>query len=115
MKINTQTVNFNADATLIDFLDNRVQKLDMFFDHIIDVDVFLKVENTSEKENKIAAHLAVLLTFLILIGLIKPFIASLGREDLMATLRVGLMIASTVWAMISFIQSFRAARKARKA
>jgi len=33
----------------------------------------------------------------------------------MATLRVGLMIASTVWAMISFIQSFRAARKARKA
>ena len=54
MKINTQTVNFNADATLIDFLDNRVQKLDMFFDHIIDVDVFLKVENTSVKENKIA-------------------------------------------------------------
>ncbi|MDC1218596.1 HPF/RaiA family ribosome-associated protein, partial [Flavobacteriaceae bacterium] len=45
MKINTQTVNFNADATLIDFLDNRVQKLEMFFDHIIDVDVFLKVEN----------------------------------------------------------------------
>ena len=68
-----------------------------------------------KKENKIAAHVAVLLTFLILIGLIKPFIASLGREDLMATLRVGLMIASTVWAMISFIQSFRAARKARKA
>jgi len=54
MKINTQTVNFNADATLIDFLDNRVQKLEMFFDHIIDVDVFLKVENTSVKENKIA-------------------------------------------------------------
>jgi len=54
MKINTQTVNFNADATLVDFLDNRVQKLEMFFDHIIDVDVFLKVENTSVKENKIA-------------------------------------------------------------
>lgn len=54
MKINTQTVNFNADGSLIDFLETRVQKFEVFFDHIIDVDVFLKVENTSVKENKIA-------------------------------------------------------------
>jgi hypothetical protein len=80
------------------------------------VGIILVVMNPGvKKENKIAAHIAVLLTFLILIGLIKPFIASLEREDLMATLRVGLMMASTVWAMVSFIQSFRAARKARKA
>jgi hypothetical protein len=80
------------------------------------VGIILVVMNPGvKKENKIAAHIAVLLTLLILIGLIKPFIASLEREDLMATLRVGLMMASTVWAMVSFIQSFRAARKARKA
>jgi len=80
------------------------------------VGIILVVINPGvKKENKIAAHIAVLLTFLILIGLIKPFIASLEREDLMATLRVGLMMASTVWAMVSFIQSFRAARKTRKA
>ena len=78
------------------------------------VGIILVVINPGvKKENKIAAHIAVLITFLILIGLIKPFIASLGREDLMATLRVGLMMASTVWAMVSFIRSFRAARKAR--
>ena len=78
------------------------------------VGIILVVFNPGvKKENKIAAHIAVLITFLILIGLIKPFIASLGREDLMATLRVGLMMASTVWAMVSFIRSFRAARKAR--
>ena len=80
------------------------------------VGIILVVINPGvKKENKIAAHIAVLLTFLILFGLIKPFIASLEREDLMATLRVGLMMASTVWAMVSFIQSFRAARKTRKA
>ncbi len=77
--------------------------------------ILVVINPVVKKENKIAAHIAVLLTFLILIGLIKPFIASLEREDLMATLRVGLMMASTVWAMVCFIQSFRAARKARKA
>ncbi len=54
MKINTQTVNFNADASLIEFLERRVQKLSLFYDPIIDVDVYLKVENTSVKENKIS-------------------------------------------------------------
>ena len=54
MKINTQTVNFNADASLIEFLEQRVQKLSLFYDQIIDVDVYLKVENTSVKENKIS-------------------------------------------------------------
>lgn len=54
MKINTQTVNFNADASLLEFLDQRVQKFSTYYDHIINVEVFLKVENTSVKENKIA-------------------------------------------------------------
>ena len=54
MKINSQTVNFNADASLIEFLERRVQKLSLFYDQIIDVDVYLKVENTSVKENKIS-------------------------------------------------------------
>ena len=54
MKINTQTVNFNADASLLEFLELKVQKLAVFYDQIIDVDVYLKVENTSDKENKIS-------------------------------------------------------------
>ena len=53
MKVNTQSVNFNADKKLIDFIQKRMDKLDLFYDKVIKSDVFLKVENTSEKENKI--------------------------------------------------------------
>jgi len=53
MKVNTQSVNFNADQKLLDFIQKRMDKLDMYYDKIIQSDVFLKVENTSDKENKI--------------------------------------------------------------
>jgi len=53
MKVNTQSVNFNADKKLINFIQKRMDKLDMYYDKVIKSDVFLKVENTSDKENKI--------------------------------------------------------------
>ncbi|NRR90438.1 ribosome-associated translation inhibitor RaiA [Winogradskyella undariae] len=53
MKVNTQSVNFTADTKLIDFIQKRMDKLDMYYDKIIQSDVYLKVENTSDKENKI--------------------------------------------------------------
>lgn len=54
MKVNTQSVNFNADGKLLQFIQKRLNKLDNFYDKIIYSDVYLKVENTSAKENKIA-------------------------------------------------------------
>ena len=53
MKVNAQSVNFNADIKLINFLQNRLDKLETFYDKVISSDVYLKVENTSSKENKI--------------------------------------------------------------
>ena len=53
MKVNVQTTNFVADQKLIDFITNRLLKLEMFYDRIIFADVFLKVQKTSEKENKL--------------------------------------------------------------
>lgn len=53
MKVNVQSVNFNADPKLIDFIQARLDKLEHFYDKIIYADVFLKVQKTSEKENKI--------------------------------------------------------------
>ncbi|MFD2915435.1 ribosome hibernation-promoting factor, HPF/YfiA family [Psychroserpens luteus] len=53
MKVNTQAVNFNADKKLIDFIQTRMDKLDLFYDKVIQSDVYLKVENTSDKENKV--------------------------------------------------------------
>jgi putative sigma-54 modulation protein len=53
MKVNAQSVNFNADVELINFLQTRLDKLETFYDKVISSDVYLKVENTSVKENKI--------------------------------------------------------------
>lgn len=53
MKVNTQSVNFTADGKLIDFIQARLNKMEQFYDKVISSDVYLKVENTSVKENKI--------------------------------------------------------------
>ena len=53
MRVNTQSVNFTADKKLIDFIQKRMDKLDLFYDKIIQSDVYLKVENTSDKANKV--------------------------------------------------------------
>ncbi|MBO0322534.1 ribosome-associated translation inhibitor RaiA [Muricauda sp. CAU 1633] len=53
MKVNAQSVNFVADGKLLDFIQKRMDKLELFYDKVIDSDVYLKVDNTSVKENKI--------------------------------------------------------------
>ena len=53
MKVNVQSVNFNADKSLIEFVEKKLSSLDKYYDKIVDVDVFLKVQQTSGKENKL--------------------------------------------------------------
>ncbi len=53
MKVNTQSVNFVADQSLIDFVQKKMDRLEHFFDKVICADVYMKVENVSEKENKV--------------------------------------------------------------
>jgi putative sigma-54 modulation protein len=52
MKVIVQSVNFNADKGLIDFVEKKVASLEKYYDKIVDSEVFLKVLQTSEKENK---------------------------------------------------------------
>ncbi len=53
MKVNVHAVNFAVDKKLLDFIQERMVKLEKYYDKIVSFDVFLKVEKTSEKENKI--------------------------------------------------------------
>ena len=53
MKVFTQSVNFNADNQLIELVETKVSTLIKFHDKIVNAEVFLKVQNTSDKENKI--------------------------------------------------------------
>jgi putative sigma-54 modulation protein len=54
MKVNVHAVNFTVDKKLVDFAQVRVYKLEKYYDKVVSSDIFLKVENTSDKENKIA-------------------------------------------------------------
>jgi putative sigma-54 modulation protein len=53
MKVNVQAVNFTADGKLVDFVQERMDKLEKYYDKIEFFDVFMKVEQTSVKENKL--------------------------------------------------------------
>ncbi len=53
MKVQLQSVHFDADRKLVDFIQNKLDKLEKFFDRIIDAEVILKLENSGDRENKI--------------------------------------------------------------
>lgn len=53
MKVNVQSPGFDTDVKLIQFIEKKLSKLELFYDKIIYADVYLKLENTSEPENKI--------------------------------------------------------------
>lgn len=53
MKVDIHAVNFSADKKLLDFVQEKMDKLEKFYDKVVFSDVFLKLDNTSEKENKI--------------------------------------------------------------
>ena len=76
--------------------------------------ILLAMNPGVKKENKVIAHIAVLLTLLILIALIKPLMGAVGRGDGLAILRLAVMIISTALAMVFFVKSFIDARKRRE-
>ena len=53
MKVNVHAVNFTVDKKLVDFVQERMDKLEKYYDRVVSSDIFMKVEKTSEKENKI--------------------------------------------------------------
>ncbi|MBY0244962.1 MAG: ribosome-associated translation inhibitor RaiA [Sphingobacteriaceae bacterium] len=53
MKIRVQSIHFKADEKLLTFIQEKADKLDHFFDQIISGDVYLKLENVGDEENKI--------------------------------------------------------------
>lgn len=54
MDIKVHAVHFKADQKLIDFVNDKVTKLQLFFDQIIVSEVFLRLDKSTDKENKIA-------------------------------------------------------------
>jgi len=54
MKVKVQSIHFDADQKLIDFVEEKVEKLRHFYENIIDSEVFLRLDKNITQENKIA-------------------------------------------------------------
>lgn len=54
MKVNIQSVKFDADRRLIEFVENKMDKLDRFAERATGADVILKLDKDHEKGNKVA-------------------------------------------------------------
>ncbi|MEL7004271.1 MAG: ribosome-associated translation inhibitor RaiA [Bacteroidota bacterium] len=51
MKLQMHSIHFDADQKLLAFIQKKVDKLETFYDQMVDGEVFLKVNNTGI-ENK---------------------------------------------------------------
>ncbi len=54
MTVKIQSVHFDADKKLLEFIQDRVDKLTHFYDGIITSDVTLRIDKSSDPDNKIA-------------------------------------------------------------
>jgi putative sigma-54 modulation protein len=54
MKVTINSVHFKADKKLVDFINEKVEKLTTVYNGVIGGDVILKVENTETPDNKVA-------------------------------------------------------------
>jgi putative sigma-54 modulation protein len=53
MKVNLQSVHFSVDYKLREYLEQKISKLEQFFNKIIDVQVYLKLENAGQVKDKV--------------------------------------------------------------
>ena len=53
MRVLTEAVQFKADTKLLTFIEQKMNKLDTFFDKIIESRVTMKLENVGQVKDKI--------------------------------------------------------------
>ena len=76
--------------------------------------ILFVMTNFVRNHHKVVSHIAVVLTLVILIALIKPLTGAMERSDSMAMIRIGLMMLTSAIAFVVFIKSFIDAKKASK-
>ena len=70
--------------------------------------------NGIKKENKVIAHIAVVVTFIALLGLFMPLKAAIAEDRTLSVVRVAIMLFTGMLAMITFVRSFIANRKSKQ-
>ncbi len=54
MNIQIHSVKFDADKKLLEFVTGKINKLKQYSDDIVSAEVYLRLDNDQEKENKLA-------------------------------------------------------------
>lgn len=54
MQVQVQSIHFDADVKLIQFIEDKISKLALFHDRIIRSEVFLRIDKSDIMENKVA-------------------------------------------------------------
>lgn len=54
MRVLTEAVQFKADTKLLEFIEQKIGKMDTFFDRIIEARVTLRLENSGQVRDKVA-------------------------------------------------------------
>jgi putative sigma-54 modulation protein len=60
MEIRIQSIHFDADQKLLDYVEKRVAKASTFFDHITGIDVYLKFESAHSQIKEKTVEMKVL-------------------------------------------------------
>ena len=59
MKLQVHSIHFNADQKLIDFIQQRIDKLHTFYDRMVDGEVFLRLNNEGIDNKTVEIKLSV--------------------------------------------------------
>lgn len=54
MNVQIHSVRFDADKKLIDFVQQKLEKLTQFGEDIVNVEVYLRLDKDQDRENKIS-------------------------------------------------------------
>tara|TARA_B100000900_G_scaffold22267_3_gene17425 strand:- start:3208 stop:3579 length:372 start_codon:yes stop_codon:yes gene_type:complete len=89
------------------------QSITAFIPLFLGIILFL-CNNGIKKENKVIAHIAVVVTFIALLGLFMPLKAAIAEDRTLSLVRVTIMLFTGMLAMITFVRSFIANRKSKQ-
>src|SRR6188768_893186 len=59
MKIQVHSIHFDADIKLIDFIQKKVDKLETFYDRLVEGEVFLRLNNEGIENKTVEIKLVV--------------------------------------------------------
>jgi putative sigma-54 modulation protein len=78
MKLQVHSIHFDADRKLINFIQKKLDKLDTFYDRLVDGEVFLRLNNEGVENKTVEIKLRVPGTMLFAIEKARSFEAAAG-------------------------------------